>query len=129
MAFWPTPTSSPVSTFSQTWTDTVSPGRMVSGEMTLALTKLESKPSASAEREAAATDGVTGTICMSSAGSSAPDLIWPTVGPDRGSTQPLSAATIRSARPKLAVAIRAACIDCLTVLGRRVLVRRLLPAR
>ena len=62
---------------------------------------------------------------MSSAGSLPPRLISPTVGPERGSAQPASAATRRSARAKLAVAIRGPCIDCLIALARRLLPRNL----
>ena len=46
-----------MSTFSQTPTESVSPGRMVSGETAPALTKPEPKPSVSSEREAAAIGG------------------------------------------------------------------------
>ena len=102
-----------MSTFSQTATERVSPGRMVSGETVPALTKPEPNPSVSSEREAAAIGGVTSTTCMSSAGSLPPRVISPTVGPERGRAQPASAATRRSARAKLAVAIRGPCIDCL----------------
>ena len=125
VAFWPTPTRSPASTFSQIPTEIVSPGRMVSGERAPAFTKPEPKPSVSAEREAAAIGGVTSTTCMSRAGSLPPRLISPRVGPERGRAQPASAATRRSARAKLAVAIRGPCIDCLIALARRLLPRNL----
>ena len=125
VAFWPTPTRSPASTFSQIPTEIVSPGRMVSGERAPAFTKPELKPSVSAEREAAAIGGVTSTTCMSRAGSFPPRLISPRVGPERGRAQPASAATRRSARAKLAVAIRGPCIDCLIALARRLLPRKL----
>ncbi len=96
VARWPTPASSPASTFSQTRTDSVSPGLIVSGDTSPALTKSDPKPSVSAERDAAATPGVTVTMCMSYCGTLPACLISPAVGPDRGRVQPASITATQS---------------------------------
>jgi hypothetical protein len=111
VSFSPAPASSPVSTFSQTVTESRSPALIMSAATTPAPRKSAPKPSGSSNCAACAISGLTSTMRMSFSSSRSPARISRAVGPDRGSVQPAAARQSARAANRGKAGVRRSCIE------------------